>query len=239
MPWWGHSLKAYSPKAYSAMHTFSQSGKNPVFSLAVTFLATFSCAGVHAAAMPSAPSHEAAPAPVKTESRAKVAVKKQKTAPNKASSHLALAPASVLDTATQAQAALASKPSQPVVVDAPQAATDSASEPMARGNPYLVNMPQIEAASTPAKSNGNVFGGNSFKLAMPHIPLFEQAILPRIKTVYPTGEKPLVVVTFKCPTELVGIDTPSTLILHKAINGGMELVNKTNLLSFNMQQVCQ
>lgn len=81
--------------------------------------------------------------------------------------------------------------------------------------------------------------GGGFKLAMPQIPLFEQAILPKIQTVYPTGEKPLVVVTFKCPTELVGIDTPSTVILHKAVNGGMDLINKTNLLSFNMQQVCQ
>lgn len=90
-----------------------------------------------------------------------------------------------------------------------------------------------------AAEDTSPMAGGGFKLAMPQIPLFEQAILPKIQTVYPTGEKPLVVVTFKCPTELVGIDTPSTVILHKAVNGGMDLINKTNLLSFNMQQVCQ
>jgi hypothetical protein len=117
-----------------------------------------------------------------------------------------------------------------------------------RVNPYLVNVaPQgAQVASAPASSAYLPGGatrtdaGPGFSLPnLGRIGLFEQSILPKIQKVYPTGEKPLVVVTFKCPTELVGIDTPSTIILHKVVNGGMDLVNKTNLLSFNLQQVCQ
>ncbi len=67
----------------------------------------------------------------------------------------------------------------------------------------------------------------------------EQSILPQIKTVYPTGEKPLVVVALKCPTELVGIDTPASAMMHTVVQAGMNLVNSTNLLSFNLQQVCE
>ncbi|MEW6678779.1 MAG: hypothetical protein AB1421_12740 [Pseudomonadota bacterium] len=117
-----------------------------------------------------------------------------------------------------------------------------------RVNPYLVNVAprSAQVASAPA-SSAYLPGGATRTDAGPgfsmpnlgRIGLFEQSILPKIQKVYPTGEKPLVVVTFKCPTELVGIDTPSTIILHKVVNGGMDLINKTNLLSFNMQQVCQ
>lgn len=106
-------------------------------------------------------------------------------------------------------------------------------------NPYLANrVPQgVAEAGVPVAIPMPAVTGASPSL--PRLPIFEQSILPKIQTVYPTGEKPLVVVTFKCPTELVGIDTPSTLILHKVVNGGMDVINKTNLLSFNMQQVCQ
>jgi len=115
-----------------------------------------------------------------------------------------------------------------------------------RPNPYLVNVQPPEVVLASAAPASYLPGGQtrtdaapSLGSLLPHVPLFEQAILPKIKTVYPTGEKPLVVVTFKCPTELIGIDTPSTLLLHNAVNGGMDLINKSNLLSFNMQQVCQ
>lgn len=71
------------------------------------------------------------------------------------------------------------------------------------------------------------------------IPLTGDAdILPSIKKVYPTGEKPLVVINFKCPTELVGITPPPMKLLHEALNFGFDGLNKTNLLSFNLQQVC-
>jgi hypothetical protein len=63
-------------------------------------------------------------------------------------------------------------------------------------------------------------------------------ILPTIKKVYPTGEKPLVVLNFKCPTEVIGITPPPMKLLHEAVNLGFDGLNKTNLLSFNLQQVC-
>lgn len=133
--------------------------------------------------------------------------------------------------------ALAAEPASPPVVPA-EAGPESRAAMAAPvpGNPYLVGAPSLPPSPVQSVAAG---GRSGFGLSLPHIPLFEQAILPRVKTVYPTGEKPLVVVTFKCPTELVGIDTPSTVILHKVVNGGMSLINKTDLLAFNMQQVCQ
>ena len=180
--------------------------------------------------------------------RAKQAVKKSKRVVAKAGPRV-VSPAVAASMATGAAAAMAPavvvlKPSAILGAAPPGAALAPAPAPAysPRVNPYLVN--QVQYGATPAApaavaENTSPMAGGGFKLAMSQIPLFEQSILPKIQTVYPTGEKPLVVVTFKCPTELVGIDTPSTVILHKAVNGGMDLINKTNLLSFNMQQVCQ
>lgn len=123
-----------------------------------------------------------------------------------------------------------------------------AAEQAPHPNPYMVHVAPrgvmvasaapipVPLPDTQARGKSETGGLGSL---LPHLPMFEQAILPKIQKVYPTGEKPLVVVTFKCPTEVVGIDTPSTIILHKAVNGGMDLINRSNLLSFNMQQVCQ
>jgi hypothetical protein len=71
------------------------------------------------------------------------------------------------------------------------------------------------------------------------MPPLDQAILPTIKKVQPTGEKPLYVLTFKCPTELIGIASPPIKVLHWVVTIGMDGINSTNLLPFNMQQVCQ
>jgi hypothetical protein len=230
------------------MHTYSKSGKNLAFAVAATLLVTFFCGEANAASLPSHASLEAGSVPVKKEARAKVAVKKQKRGVNKANAaeegrkappQPTVAAESTPAARVEASAAPALKPGQAGADDLPKTVPAPGSESTAQGNPYLVNLPHIEAVSAPVFNDGRVFAGNAFKLALPQIPLFEQAILPKIKTVYPTGEKPLVVLTFKCPTELVGIDTPSTLILHKAVNGGMDLINKSNLLAFNMQQVCQ
>lgn len=80
----------------------------------------------------------------------------------------------------------------------------------------------------------------SFKYSvLPSMPPSDQAILPTVKTVYPTGEKPLKVLTFKCPTELVGVSPPTTKLLHDVVNFAFDSINKTDLLPFNMQQVCQ
>lgn len=104
--------------------------------------------------------------------------------------------------------------------------------------PALIpQLPAAPAASAAQPAGGNVFGG--LRSLLPDMPPSDQAILPTIKKVYPTGEKPLVVLTFKCPTELIGVSPISTKALHGLVDGGFGLLNSSNLLSFNLQQVCQ
>lgn len=63
--------------------------------------------------------------------------------------------------------------------------------------------------------------------------------LPSIKTVYPTGEKPLVVINLKCPAEvLVGETFAIPNAMRNGVNMALEGISSTNLLSFNMQLVC-
>ncbi len=103
-------------------------------------------------------------------------------------------------------------------------------------NPYLANQAQY-ASIDPVNNINHIF--SDIKMSLPHLPVEGDAILPVIKTVYPTGEKPLVVITFKCPTELIGITPPTVSILHSGVNLVLDGINRTNLLAFNMQQVCQ
>lgn len=120
------------------------------------------------------------------------------------------------------------------------------SAPGASANPYLA--PPVASgaggreAATPALAKldplqdlNGLF--NSVRNGIPA--LNGQDLLPTIKKVYPTGEKPLVILSFKCPTEMVGVSTPPMKALHEIINYAFDGINKTNLLSFNMQQVCQ
>lgn len=106
----------------------------------------------------------------------------------------------------------------------------------AKGNPYLAYQQPLAPVS-PVKNLGAVI--DSIKLALPSLPGDGQSLLPHIQTVYPTGEKPLVVLTFKCPTELIGVTPIPIKALHELVNLGMDGVNRSNLLSFNLQQVCQ
>jgi len=89
----------------------------------------------------------------------------------------------------------------------------------------------------PLPDVASLFG--SLGQAIPILPGSGRSILPSIKTVYPTGEKPLVVVSFKCPTEVLGVTPPTISLLHDLVDLGMEGINRTDLLSFNLQQVCQ
>lgn len=114
----------------------------------------------------------------------------------------------------------------------------------AAGNPYLPRPTPIVAAerpaavaATPQVAPSSLF--SSLALSIPLLPDSGQSILPKVSKVYPTGEKPLVVVSFKCPTEVVGITPPTIKLLHEAVNLGMAGINKTDLLSFDLQQVCQ
>jgi hypothetical protein len=122
-----------------------------------------------------------------------------------------------------------------------------------RQNPYLPALAKVEPAPglfapiqvVPADKYqnehqpglGSLFGG--LVSSIPLWPDSGPSILPSIKKVYPTGEKPLVVVSFKCPTEVLGVTPPTIKLLHNLVDLGMEAINKTELLSFNLQQVCQ
>ncbi len=113
-------------------------------------------------------------------------------------------------------------------------------------NPYLAYQQPGAPAYPPANASQAADNVTASTPSLPYslkslLPSWQegQSILPTFKKVYPTGEKPLVVVTFKCPTELIGITPIPTKILHEVVNGGMNIVNATNLLSFNLQQVCQ
>lgn len=122
----------------------------------------------------------------------------------------------------------------------------------ARANPYLPG----RIGSTPAQAFAPIQAEPDFKArdggrpgvgslfgalgqAIPLLPDSGQSVLPSIKKVYPTGEKPLVVVSFKCPTEALGVTPPTIRLLHNLVDLGMDGLNKTDLLSFNLQQVCQ
>lgn len=151
----------------------------------------------------------------------------------------------------------------PLPEAAPAAASHAAYAPLARENPYLPRpnpyMP-VPAAAVPAQvfapirvvpdvkpagsyaESPRAEGGSLFGFlgqAIPILPDSGQSILPSIKKVYPTGEKPLVVVSFKCPTEVLGVTPPTIKLLHNLVDMGMDGLNKTDLLSFNLQQVCQ
>lgn len=107
--------------------------------------------------------------------------------------------------------------------------------PVAQSAPVVQTAPVAQSTTASASSAVN----SLFSSLKMMIPLTGDAnILPTIKKVYPTGEKPLVVLNFKCPTEVIGVTPPPMKLLHEAVNLGFDGLNKTNLLSFNLQQVC-
>jgi hypothetical protein len=118
----------------------------------------------------------------------------------------------------------------------PGAAQPVQGTPSAQANPYLTTATHPFEPVNPWNSVSQ--GVNAVKLALPSLPGGDFSILPKIKTVYPTGEKPLKVLTFKCPTELVGITTPPIKLLRGGVDLVMEGLNRSDLLPFNMQQVC-
>lgn len=132
----------------------------------------------------------------------------------------------------------------------------SAAPAVASANPYLsyrtsytqaapTQAAPRQAASAPISSASLVADSsqllNSVRNFLPdvHLPSPDIDVLPSITKVFPTGERPMYVLTFKCPTELVGITPPPTKALRWLITSGMESINSTNLLPFSMQQVCQ
>ncbi|MBU1665355.1 MAG: hypothetical protein KKG92_08145 [Gammaproteobacteria bacterium] len=106
-------------------------------------------------------------------------------------------------------------------------------------SPAAFNQTPATPNAAAAADLGQMFNSLRNFLPEPHLPSADIDILPSITKVYPTGEKPLYVLTFKCPTELIGITPLPTKALRWLITTGMDGINSTNLLSFNMQQVCQ
>lgn len=141
----------------------------------------------------------------------------------------------VAQAVAQVAAPAATPVAVPVVAAMPAAPAPGYEPSRPASNPYLAHQGPV----TPVNpwQNAGVVASN-VKSFLPSLPE-GQALLPRIKRVYPTGEKPLVVVTFKCPTELVGVTPMPTKFLHELVNLGMDGINATNLLAFNLQQVCQ
>jgi hypothetical protein len=149
-------------------------------------------------------------------------------------------PAVTASTAAQGNSYAPSQaPSLPVAAAAPSVATAAVSPEVVQPSPAtqggLKSQGSLLAKLDPLQSLSGLF--NDVRTSIPI--LNGQDLLPRIKTVYPTGEKPLVILSFKCPTEMVGVSTPPMKALHEIVNYAFDGINKTNLLSFNMQQVCQ
>jgi len=68
--------------------------------------------------------------------------------------------------------------------------------------------------------------------------LGDRGILPSATMVTATGDRPVLVVSFKCPTELVGIAPPMVQAVHSLVDVVMNTVNDKKVLTFDMQQVC-
>lgn len=164
---------------------------------------------------------------------------KAKPAPSGGS--VAPAAASAAPAAPITGAALPPQPADAAAAPAPGESSPSLviqpSLPAYTGNPYLAYRQQ--AASVDSGQAAAQTASPPISLGVPGLPLEGQSILPRITTVYPTGEKPLVVLTFKCPTELIGVTPLPTKALHDLVTLAMDGLNRSNLLAFNLQQVCQ
>lgn len=121
-----------------------------------------------------------------------------------------------------------------ITVASPANATTPPGETMS-ANPAVVpseiekqpDLPTFDNTSTKLRALLGVDNGES------HWPI-------SFKTVYPTGEKPLFVITLKCPTEAAfGVAPPPVKLVHIVLTTLMEGINSTGLLPVNLQQVCQ
>jgi hypothetical protein len=130
--------------------------------------------------------------------------------------------------------------SMPVAAVKPAEA--AAAAPVDSGNPYLdlaYRQPAGTVAAAPPNTKDDTAGLlDGIKTLLPSIP-DGKTFLPSIKTVYPTGEKPLVVLSFNCPTEMIGITPIPTKLLKEGLEGVFGMINATDLLSFDLMQVCQ
>lgn len=144
--------------------------------------------------------------------------------------YLASAPSSPSDMPAAAPAQIVTPAAPPQIV---QHSVQAAPAALA-ASPSKAASPGFLASLDPKQGLSDLFGSVRNKIPL----LNDQDLLPTVKKVYPTGEKPLVIISFKCPTEMIGITPPPMKALHELINFGFDGINKTNMLSFNLQQVC-
>lgn len=66
----------------------------------------------------------------------------------------------------------------------------------------------------------------------------ERNLLPTARLIDTGSDRAVLIVSFKCPTELLGVAPPTIQLLHNAFDLVAGLVNQAQLLSFDVQQVC-
>jgi hypothetical protein len=131
-----------------------------------------------------------------------------------------------------------------------------ANTPPADFFPPFVVMPSVNSIPGMPKITavGNAFGAPTFN----NLASFTTSLMPSglpsffsgdpgashmpisFSMVYPTGDKPLAVLTLKCPTEAVfGVAPPPVKLVHFLLTSAMDGINYSGLLPFNLQQVCQ
>lgn len=173
------------------------------------------------------------PEPAVTES-VPVAARAPRQAPSPAQAVIAAAPPQTADVSARTVPGHTAEINSNSAVQAPpRVARQQEIAPVGRAS--QPQAPTFLAKLDPMQDLGNLF--NNVRSGIPL--LNGQDLLPTIKKVYPTGEKPLVILSFKCPTEMIGVTPPPMKALHELVNFAFDGINKTNLLSFNMQQVCQ
>lgn len=156
------------------------------------------------------------------------------------------APATVATKPAEPATAPASRQVNPYLVNSMAMAQTSyaptaASASVLPSMPSMPGFPELSSLGIPAVGTdvNKILGGLREFLPDLHLPSADIDVLPSITKVYPTGDRPMYVLTFKCPTELVGVTPPPTKALRWLIDSGMEAINNTNVLPFSMQQVCQ
>lgn len=108
-------------------------------------------------------------------------------------------------------------------------------------NPYLAGWYRPgPVAALPALAVGQLNDNARYVLdVVTSIPAMVASLLPSIKTVHPTGGRDLVVVSFKCPAEMItGLYFIPANALRERINSLFNRLNDYQLLNFDIQLVC-
>lgn len=76
-------------------------------------------------------------------------------------------------------------------------------------------------------------------LSLPDLASFgDRSLLPSAKMVATPDGRSILVVSFKCPTEVIGVSPPMVQLVHNLVDAAMNKANEEHVLPFDMQQVC-